>query len=307
MRPRRPVLAIIAMLPLAVVAAVVFSMLGALGEPDVPRVLPPPDAGPVEVGELEPGIVREAPWTPSSIIDGDPWALFDDLEGVAPWREHLPRSRYGRDPALGAYFVEEAVVLSDPAPCYHLTRIVRGVGVDLDEPAASRIAGQLMAWLDPAYFAGITPPDGLRDCQTRDRSQWGFAIEQVEPVACDLPDRDVRCFRAADWRHDFGERDTWWVDQLVFDAASGDEIADPELHPGLDVAALHVRLGEVLCDAEITCDPVQWRDGQLRPLAGSLVVALSPSDLHGLDQGVQLRIDRSVLPTRATGAGEPAA
>lgn len=295
------------LLPLALVVAVALSMLGSARAPDVPRVLPPADPDPVERDELAPGIHREQPWTPHAIIAGDPWALFDELEGVAPWHEHLPRSRYGRHEATGAFFVEEAVVQSDPAPCYHLARVVHGVGIDLDEPAASRIAGQIMAWLDPAYFAGVAPPDGLRNCRTRDRSQWGFAIEQVEPVACELPDRDVRCFRAADWRHDFGERDTWWVNQLVFDASSGDELGDADLHPDLDVVALQARITEVMCDAGITCDPVHWRNGQLRPLADSLVVTLSPGDLAGIDQGVELHIDRDVLPTHATGPDEPGA
>lgn len=297
---RRPLLFVIGMVPLSVAAAVGLSMVGALTEPNVPRVLPPPDAAPAAFGELAPGIVREEPWTPADIVDEDPWAMFDELDGVAPWRHRLPHARYGRDATLGAYFVEEAVVLTEPAPCYHFARIVRGVGVDLDEPAASRITGQIMAWMDPPYFAGVDPPEGLRSCATSDRSQWGFVIEQVEPVACALPGREVRCFVAAEWRHDFGDRDRWWVNQLVFDAASGDLLADADLHADLDVAGLQALVGEVLCDAGLTCDPVGFDGSQLRPTADSVVVFLSPGDLEGVDDGVQLRIDRDVLPTHPT-------
>lgn len=299
-RRRRPVQAVFGMLPLAVVVALAMSLAGAAREPDVPRVLPPPQAEATRVGQVAPGFVLEDPWTPAVILDGDPWDMFDAEDGVAPWREHLPRVRHGRDPALGAYFVEDAVVLTEPGPCYHLARVVRDVGVDLDEPAGSRISAQIMAWLDPPYFAGVSPPEGLRDCRTRDRSQWAFVVEQVEPVACAVPGRDVRCFRTADWRHDFGPRDTWWVNDLVFDAASGDQLGDADLHPDLDVGALHQRVGEILCDADVTCAPVRWRAGQLRPLEGALVLHLSPGDVDDLDGPVQLSIDRDVLPRRAS-------
>jgi hypothetical protein len=298
-RRRRPVLVVVVSAVLSVVVAVAGALVGSSRAPDVPRVLPPPATAATDTGAIAPGFEREEPWTPAAIVADDPWALFDELEGVAPWRPELPALRFGRDEAVGDFFVEDAVVITDPAPCYRLARVVRGVGVDLDEPAASLVAQQLMAWLDPAYFAGVDPPAGLHGCRTRDRSQWGFAIEQVAPLPCAMPGHDVRCFRTADWRHDFGPRDVWWVSHLVFDATSGERLPDTGLHPDLDLPALHEQVAEVLCDAAVTCDPVLWRDGQMLPLADALVLELSPGDLAEADEGVRLRIARDVLPTRS--------
>jgi hypothetical protein len=293
---RRPILFVLGLVPAAAVVVALGAAFGSSRPPDVPPALPPPAPAMVQLGPLAPGIVREQPWSPTGIVGDDPWSSFDEQEGVAAWRDHLPGLRFGRDEAVGDFFVEDAVVITDPAPCYHLARIVRGVGVDLAEPAATQVAGQLMSWLDPAYFAGIEPPPGLRGCRTRDRTQWGFAIEQVAPLDCAVPGRQVRCFRVADWRHDFGERDAWWASALVFDATTGERLADVELHPQLDLPALRARVTEVLCDAAVNCGRIGWRDGQLLPLGDSIVLELSSGDLDEAGDGVRLRIDREVLP-----------
>ncbi len=297
-RSRRQVVAVVS--AVAVLGGAAMATALYVRAPDVPRVLPPPAAQEIESAVLAPGIVRMQPWTPADLLDAEPWELFDERHGVAPWREAMPSLRYGRDDAVGDWFVEDAVVRSNPAPCYHIARIVRGVGVDLDQPAADRVAQQIMAWLDPAYFAGVSPPDGLRGCRTRDRSQWGFAIEQVEPVPCALPGSDVRCFRAADWRHDFGERDVWWANLLVFDADTGDQLAVDALHPDVDVDAFNGRIEAALCGAGVTCGGVHWRAGQVYPLADALVVELSPGDIAEVDHGVRLRVARDVIPTQSS-------
>jgi hypothetical protein len=248
------------------------------------------------------GITVTAGWTPSRIFgDVDPWSLLDPVEGVRPWADVLPGLRIAYDPS-GRLLVEDAVVVRDPARCYHLARVVRRVAVGLAPPAGPAIAEQVEGWLAPPYFSAVRPPAGSGPCTGRGRTAWGFAIEQAEPLACSVPGRETMCVTVAKWRFDFRARDEWTTTHLVFDVSDGSQLLDDELHPQLDVVALDALVEEVLCAAGGRCDGVQQREGRLHPTPTALVVELSPGEgAHARHGSLRVTIPRSALPLRTTG------
>jgi len=272
--------------------------------PEQPASLPP--SGPTALVPTKPdhaaqlaarGITLSEGWQPADLIEADdPWALLDPSDGVRTWIDRLPRVRMVYDDA-GRLFVEEAVVIADPADCYHLARIVRRVGVGIPPPAGTDIASQLEAWLEPPYFSAAPGPDGRGSCGRIGRSQWGFAIEQAEPLPCMVPGRDAVCFTLAKWRHDFGPRDEWTSTHRVFDANSGQRLDDVELHPGLDVAAFDALVDDAVCASGGRCDGVPSRDGRLHPTRTAIIVELSPGEAaHPSHGSLRLTVPRRSLP-----------
>jgi len=293
----------------ALVAAGVVLLLAAAGlhrvggsGPDL--ALPP--APPVALAAPDPtaaaalaryGIALTAGWQPGDLLGTeDPWSLHDGSEGVAGWIDELPRVRFVYD-GDGRLFVEDAVVVADPAHCYHLARTVRRVGVGVPPPAGPRIAEQLEAWLEPPYFSAVRQPVGLGPCSGPDRSQWGFAIEQAEPLPCAVPDRTVVCFTLAKWRYDFGARDLWTSTHPAFDLTTGERLEDEALHPGLDRVALVALVDRSVCVLGGRCDGVPERDGRMRPTRTSLVIEFSPGEAADARHGsLRLTIPRWALP-----------
>jgi hypothetical protein len=297
-RPRGPIL----------VASTILGLLAAASLqhffPDPSRPLPPEPPAPLVVtdspavrGLVLQGITLTTGWQPTGIIGAeDAWSLLDDTDGVAPWIERLPRLRIDYDGA-GRLFVEDAIVVADPAHCYHLARVVRSVGVGLPPPVGPSIAAQLEAWLEPPYFSAVRSPIGRDPCSGGGRSQWGFAIEQAEPLPCVVPDRDVVCFTLAKWRHDFGARDGWTSTHRAFDVHSGERLSDVELHPALDIAALDVLIDTAVCALGGRCDGVPSREGRIHPTRTSLIVELSPGEAADATHGsLRLTIPRRALP-----------
>ena len=298
--PRGPLLVALGVATLLAVAALT-------GSPDATSdgSLPPPPplplraTDPARVTELRAsGITVDGGWEPMVVFgDVDPWSLVRPGQGVAAWVEALPQLRFGEDEATRTWFVEDAVVLRQPADCYHVARVVRSVGVALPEPAGETIADVLSSWLEPRYFTPVPTPVGPGPCSTTDRSQWGFAIEQAQPRPCASPVREVVCFTVAKWRSDAGARDIWTSAHLAFDATSGAPLQDSDLHPQLDVVALRVLVADALCAHGGTCTDVRWRSGQIVPQLDRIVVELSPGEgadpVHG-----SLRVDvpRTLLP-----------
>lgn len=295
--------------PLAVAAtALTVVLLSIVTNPRGPAgaaVLPPVPAVPLTVRDAvraaehaAAGITVTPGWRPTGVFDGvDPWSLVEADEGVRGWIDVLPRLRTAYDPA-GRLLVEDAVVVADPARCYELARIVRGIGVGLPPPAGPTIAAQLEGWLAPPYFSPVRTPAGSGPCTGRDRSRFGFAIEQAEPLACEVPGREVLCATVAKWRYDFGPRDEWTAAHLVFDAGDGRALGDEELHPALDVAALDALVDEVVCAAGGRCDGVPPREGRVRPTRTALIVELSPGEGAGAEHGsLSVRVPRHLLPT----------
>ena len=290
---------------LGVAAMLALAALAGAPTPPAEGALPPAPAVPLRpsdaarVDELRANGVTLAPgWVPTGVFgDVDPWTLVRPGRGVAAWVEALPQLRFGEDAATGTWFVEDAVVLREPAACYHVARIVRSVGVALPSPAGEAIADVLTSWLEPRYFTAVPTPVGPGPCSTTDRSQWGFAIEQAMPSTCALPEREVVCFTVAKWRSDAGARDGWTSAHLTFDAVSGEQLQDTDLHPQLDVAALRALAAEVLCVHGAECADVRWRSGQIVPQLDHLVVELSPGEgadpVHG---SLRLVIPRTLLP-----------
>jgi hypothetical protein len=243
------------------------------------------------------GITLTEGWKPSGLIEGDDaWQLLDPADGVRAWIDRLPRVRMEYDDA-GRLFVEEATVIADPAECYHLARVVRRVGIGVPPPAGSDIADQLEAWLEPPYFSAAPTPDGRGPCGAVGRSQWGFAIEQAEPLPCVVPDHDAVCFTLAKWRYDFGERDEWTSTHRAFDATSGQRLDDTDLHPGLDVEAFDALVDAAVCAMGGRCDGVPSREGRLHPTRSSIVVELSPGEAADPAHGsLRLTVPRRALP-----------
>jgi hypothetical protein len=298
--PRGPLL-----VPFAVAALVTAALL--LDGPAAPhaRELPPDPPAPLRPAEparvdalRATGVTIDAGWEPSGVFgDVDPWSLADLDRGVADWAEALPQLRFGEDAATGTWFVEDAVVLREPSPCYHVARIVRSVGVALPAPAGEAIADVLASWLEPRYFTPVPTPVGPGPCSTTDRSQWGFAIEQAQPLPCALPERDVVCFTVAKWRSDAGARDSWTSAHLTFDAVSGALLQDADLHPQLDVGALRALVTDALCAYGAACADVRWRSGQIVPQLEQLSIELSPGEAAGSEHGsLRVVVPRALLP-----------
>ncbi len=243
------------------------------------------------------GITLTAGWEPSGIVDAeDPWTLLDDGDGVAVWIDRLPRIRVSYDDA-GRLFVEDAVVVADPAHCYHLARVVRRVGVGLPPPVGPHISSQLEAWLEPPYFSGARNPVGRGPCSGGDRSQWGFAVEQAEPLPCVVPEREVVCFTLAKWRYDFGARDLWTSTHRTFDVRTGERLSDEELHPELDLVAFDALVERAVCAMGGRCDGIPPREGRIHATRAALVVELSPGEAAGPVHGsLRLTVPRGVLP-----------
>jgi len=267
-------------------------------EPLSPLVVPDSDAARALANR---GITLTEGWRPTGLIEvEDPWTLLDPVDGVAGWVEHLPRIRISYDD-VGRLFVEDAVVLRDPAHCYHLARIVRRVGVGLPPPVGPAIAQQLESWLEPPYFSGVRSPVGRGPCSGSDRTQWGFSIEQAEPLPCSVPDRDVVCFTLAKWRYDFGSRDLWTSTHRAFDVRTGERLSDDELHPDLDLVAFDVLVNTAVCVMGGSCDGVAAREGRIHPTRTSLVVELSPGEAAQPTHGsLRLSIPRHILPLTQT-------
>lgn len=301
MRTRTP-----ATVAAAVVVLLAVSMLATMRGADAGAPLPPPAAAPLVIADAAlagehaaAGITVTAGWEPGGLLGVDPWTAVDPRDGVRPWIDLLPRTRIAYDPA-GRMLVEDAVVIADPARCYHLARIVRRVGVGLAPPVGPDIATQIESWLEPPYFSGVRVPSGTAPCTGTDRSRWGFAIEQAEPVACEVPGREVLCVTLAKWRYDFGSRDVWTATHRAFDVVDGARLDDADLHPDLDVAALDALLVDVLCAAGGRCDGVPPREGRILPAREALVIELSPGEgadaIHG---ALQVSVPRTSLPLRS--------
>jgi len=243
------------------------------------------------------GITLSTGWQPDGLLgDADAWALLDPVAGVRPWISLLPRLRLFYDDA-GRLFVEDAAVVADPAPCYHLARIVRSVGVGLPPPVGPHVAAELEGWLEPPYFSGVRTPAGQGPCSRGSRTPWGFAIEQAEPLACEVPGRDIVCFTLGKWRYDFGARDLWTSTHRAFDVSTGDRLDDAELHPGLDVAAFDALVDEAVCVSGGRCDGVVPREGRIHPTRAALIVELSPGEAADVMHGsLRLTVPRRALP-----------
>jgi len=271
--------------------------------------LPPPPPVPLEVADplaaaehAAAGITVTPGWRPTGLFgDVDPWSLVDAVDGVRGWADALPRLRLAYDP-VGRLLVEDAVVVRDPARCYHLARIVRRIGVGVPPPAGPEIAQRVESWLEPPYFSGVPVPRGGGPCTGRDRSTYGFAIEQAEPLACEVPGRDVMCVTLAKWRYDFGTRDAWTSAHLVFDVGDGRQLGDEELHPGLDLAAFDALVDEVVCAAGGRCGGVPLREGRVHPTRTALVVELSPGEAADARHGsLRVTVPRASLPLAPEG------
>ena len=304
--PRGPVAVAVSTL-----ALLIGSLVATVPGPAVDTVLPPAPAPALQPADVTLaaehaalGIRVTAGWHPRHVMpEADPWALFDGADGVRAWRHVLPRLRVAND-AQGRLLVEDAVVLSDPGPCYHVARIVRGVSVGLPEPQGSAVAREIEGWLAPPYFSAVRVPAGSGPCRGRDRSHWGFAIEQVEPLACTVPGRDVLCVTLATWRYDFGRRDEWTSTRLVFDTSDGMLLDDASLHPDLDLAAFDGLVADVVCAAGGRCDGLAPRDGRLHPTATAIAVELSPGEGADAQHGsLRVSIPRRLLPTLPDGTG----
>jgi len=300
--------------PLSVAVAVLV-LLGvaavASGRPSLQeRALPPatpvlPEVhDPVRAAELQgAGITLGPGWRPVDLLVDprqsgplDAWSVADGPDGVGAWEDLLPELRLLYDDR-GRLLVEDAVVVRHPAHCYQLARTVQRLGVGLPPPVGPAIAEQLEGWLEPPYFSGVPNPVGRGPCTGSDRSQWGFAIEQAEPLSCAVPGRDVICFTLAKWRHDFGPRDVWTSTHRAFDVTTGDRLEDEELHAGLDVAAFDRLVDESVCVFGGRCDGVTPRTGRIHPTRTTLVVELSPGEAAGVEHGsLRLTVPRAVLP-----------
>jgi len=266
--------------------------------------LPPPARVPLEVRDAPrmaeheaAGITVTVGWGPEGrFAPDDPWDLVEDRDGVRAWIAALPGLRMAYDPD-GRLLVEDAVVVADPARCYHLARVVRRVGVGLPPPAGPTIAEQLEAWLEPPYFSAVRAPSGVGPCTGGDRSRWGFAIEQAEPLACAVPGRAVLCVTLAKWRSDFGERDVWTSTHRAFDVVDGTRLDDGALHAGLDVHAFDALVDDVLCAAGGRCDGIPPREGRIHPTRTALNVELSPGEgAHPRHGSLRVSIPRRSLP-----------
>ena len=288
----------------ATLAVLVLSVVATPRGPAVGAALPPAPPVPLVAADdalsarhLASGITVTPGWRPEVLFAGvDPWSLIDPVDGVRPWVDELPRLRLAYDDA-GRLLVEDAAVVRDPARCYHVARVVRRIGVGLPPPAGPAIAQQVEGWLSPPYFSAVRTPEGSGPCDGRDRSRFGFAIEQAEPLACVVPGRDVVCVTVAKWRFDFGERDAWTSAHLVFDAADGAPLDDAALHPDLDLAAFDALVDEVVCAAGGRCDGVPLREGRVRPTWGALVVELSPGEGAAAEHGsLRVTVPRRALP-----------
>ena len=293
----------------ATLAVLVLSVVATPRGPAAGAPLPPAPPTPLAVADdalstrhLAAGITVTPGWRPEELFDGaDPWSLVDPVDGVRPWVEDLPRLRLAYDDA-GRLLVEDAAVVRDPARCYHLARIVRRVGVGLPPPAGPAIAEQVEGWLAPPYFSAVPPPEGSGPCDGRDRSRFGFAIEQAEPLACEVPGRDVLCVTVAKWRYDFGQRDGWTSAHLAFDVSDGAPLDEGSLHPGLELAAFDALVDEVLCAAGGWCDGVPPREGRIRPTRTALVVELSPGEGAAAEHGsLRVTVPRRALPLTTEG------
>ena len=289
----------------ATLAVLVLSVLATPRGPATGSTLPPAEPSPLVVADA--GLARDhaargisvsSGWHPATLFgDDDPWALLDPLDGVRPWMDALPRLRLAYDEA-GRLLVEDAAVVADPARCYHLARIVRRVGIGLPPPAGPAIAQQVEGWLAPPYFSAVRPPFGSGPCDGRDRSRFGFAIEQAEPLVCEVPGRDVLCVTVAKWRYDFGARDEWTSAHLAFDTLDGAPLDDGSLHPDLDVAAFDALVDEVVCAAGGRCDGIPAREGRVLPTWDALVVELSPGEGAAAEHGsLRVTIPRAALPS----------
>jgi hypothetical protein len=300
---RGPILVASGVLALLATAA----LQGATSQPQ--RPLPPGHPSPLVVRDTDAaqafgqrGVTLTSGWQPSEVIDAeDPWALLDDRDGVAAWIDRLPRIRISYDDA-GRLFVEDAVVVPDPAHCYHLARVVRSVGVGLPPPVGPHISSQLEAWLEPPYFSGVRNPIGRGPCSGSDRSQWGFAVEQAEPLPCVVPGREVVCFTLAKWRYDFGPRDVWTSTHRAFDLRTGERLADEELHPRLDLGEFDALVERAVCAMGGRCDGIPPREGRIHPTRTALVIELSPGEAAELVNGsLRLTIPRRILPLTSDG------
>ena len=288
----------------ATLAVLVLSVVATPRGPVVGAPLPPPAPTPLVMADetlaarqIAAGITVTPGWSPEVLFGGtDPWSLIDPADGVRPWIGELPRLRLAYDDA-GRLLVEDAAVVRDPTRCYHVARVVRRVGVGLPPPAGPAIAQQMESWLAPPYFSAVRTPDGSGPCDGRDRSRFGFAIEQAEPLACEVPGHDVLCVTVAKWRYDFGERDEWTSAHLAFDAADGTPVDEGSLHPDLDLAAFDALIDEVMCAAGGRCDGVPAREGRVRSTRTALIVELSPGEGAAAEHGsLRVTVPRDALP-----------
>ncbi len=308
-RPRTPV-AIATVVGIAVLILSITSLSIASWDrnPSGPPVLPPAPDVPIGASNAEgttrfaqQGITLTTGWRPTGLIEGGrAWDLARSPEGVAAWVDHLPRLRMVYDDA-GRLFIEDATVITAPAPCYHLARVVRRIGVGLPPPIGPEIAGQLEAWLEPPYFSAVPTPDGRGRCGGIDPADLGFAIEQAEPLACVVPGRTTACFTLAKWRYDFGARDVWTSTHRAFDATTGRRLDDGELHPGLDLAAFDRLVDAAVCAFGGRCDGIPAREGRLHPTRTAIAVEFSPGEAADAVHGsLRLTIPRHALPIDAT-------
>lgn len=268
------------------------------GEPVAPSTFAPlvPIVSDVDLARRLPdGVVWGVGWDAEGILgDHDPVRDWDASLGAGAWPEHLRARRLLVLP--DEPFVETAVVGLRPAPCYHVHRSVTDVDVGLDDPIGSRIEQELLAWLEPPYFSGEVMRRDDPRCAGRHRSTWGFALEEVHRVVCELPGRDVRCFRVGSWSYHLGERDTRWSADLVFDVVTGERLDVTEIVTGLGASGLRQRVDTLVCLAGGTCAGVTWRDGQVLPTRAGVEVRFAPGEADDVHAGTRrLDIPWSVL------------
>lgn len=256
-------------LAVAVVGVGAWRLLDRDATPDAPVTAPTPPAAAAPVAP--PPAPRPAPAAPAGI---DAWLAaefgiediaasgirmedegldlitgifrdgYDFLAEEGEWREwtrnFVPRPTRDIDPG----FVEGAVLLLDPEPvCVDFHRQIRDLRSGVPGRAGARIDAAMLEATGPRPFpyVGAEVDGSFPHCLDPDKGEWwgrGYILDEVLPVACALPDRELRCYVFTRWYYGQMARDHWFAEAFVFDATTGERLTGEVLHPGMSAERL---------------------------------------------------------------------
>lgn len=210
-------------------------------------------------------------------------------------------------------FVERAETrVTDVGGCRLHHRRIRDVTVGIEGDAGVRIATQLRRASNPASFFDyegsrdvFLHPEYFLERTCEENLAIGveefYVVEEIVPVACELPGREVRCFALSRYTARVGWTVTIAGFVVVFDRETGELVQRSDLVPGLTTAEVDrlvelvvrdrlAELGSGDADAVFDADPTTL--GSLVPTADGLAYL---ELFLGLDTPIGLQLGQATL------------
>jgi hypothetical protein len=170
---------------------------------------------------------------------------YDHLADEGEWRRWTTNFA-PRPPAFpDDGFVEGAVVVLDPRrPCVDFHRQIQSVESGIPDEAGDRMEAALLAATGPRpfpYVGAEDVPGSFPQCLDPAKGEWwgkGYVLDEIVPIRCALPGRDLRCFVVTRWSYTQAAASSWVAEAFVFDGLTGERIAGAALHPGISAERL---------------------------------------------------------------------